>query len=305
MSSVRKTGGGAFDPSDRWVYFIASNVERMKFGSQAHDHILVAVNEVNTPRDEEIVEGWIDSGKRVFLDSGIFWLTNEHARANNVSMDIALGLAPDEIDNFDWLWNRYTKLVTRWGDRLWGYIELDQGGRANKVKTRARLEGLGFAPVPVYHPLNDGWEYFDELAQQYDRICFGNVVQADAATRKRLVATAWERHRRYPHLWIHLLGYTPNEVLYAMPINSGDSSTWLSSVRWSGYKEVAHGRGFSELPRGFQYQLGSDRDAEVGSRKATKMAALGAAMAERNWRHAMGRFAELGFEPYPEVTTHE
>ena len=62
------------------------------------------------------------------------------------------------------------------------------------------LEQMGLRPIPVYHPFNDGWDYFDYLAERYDRICFGNVVQADRETRKRLVATAWERHRKYPHL---------------------------------------------------------------------------------------------------------
>jgi hypothetical protein len=30
-------------------------------------------------------------------------------------------------------------------------------------------------------------------------------VQADRFTRIRLIATAYERKRKYPHLWIHLL----------------------------------------------------------------------------------------------------
>ena len=61
-----------------------------------------------------------------------------------------------------------------------------------------QAESLGLKPIPVYHPLLDGWDYFDELAAQYDRICFGNIVQAPAATRIRLLHTLWERHRRYP-----------------------------------------------------------------------------------------------------------
>jgi hypothetical protein len=52
------------------------------------------------------------------------------------------------------------------------------------------LEQMGLRPIPVYHPFNDGWHYFDYLAERYDLVCFDNVVQADRETRKRLVATA-------------------------------------------------------------------------------------------------------------------
>ena len=61
-------------------------------------------------------------------------------------------------------------------------VEVDQGGRENKIKTRARLEKMGLRPIPVYHPLNDGWDYFDYLAENYDRICMGNVVNAEASS---------------------------------------------------------------------------------------------------------------------------
>jgi hypothetical protein len=168
----------------------------------------------------------------LFIDSGVFALANGHAVEHEITMDEALSLAPTEIDGFDELYKRYCSIIETLGDLVWGYIEIDQGGRENKRKTRAKLEAQGFRPIPVYHPFNDGWEYFDELASDYDRICFGNIVQADQETRKRLLATAWERKRKYPHLWIHLLGLSPNERLNAYPIDCCDSSAWLMHVRW-------------------------------------------------------------------------
>jgi hypothetical protein len=55
--------------------------------------------------------------------------------------------------------------ATTYADRLSGYTELDQGGRDHKRRTRTRLHDLGLNPIPVYHPFNDGWDYFG--AEQY------------------------------------------------------------------------------------------------------------------------------------------
>lgn len=295
------TAGKSFNPSDKYAYFIASNIDRMKQGAPAHDHLLTAVNELKNETDMAHVEGWIGEGKKVLIDSGIYNLAMEHARHHGASHNEALNLAPAEIDGFDELLERYCQVIDRFGDRTWGYIELDQGGRENKIKTRAMLEGRGYRPIPVYHPFADGWDYFDYLAERYDRICFGNVVQADRTERLRLVATAWERHRKYPHLWIHLLGLTPNEWLYSLPINSGDSSSWLSVVRWSGYIERAAGATVGHLPRNFQYALGSDSHGPRGSRRATRMAAYGAYMLQLNWRNHLLALEEMGCEIYPPV----
>ncbi len=180
------------------------------------------------------------------------------------------------------LFDKYVAIINEFGDQLWGYIEIDQGGRENKIKTRAKLEGLGLRPMPVYHPFNDGWDYFDYLAQRYDRICFGNVVMADAATRKRLCATAWERRRRYPRLWIHLLGMTPSETLTAFPINSCDSSTWVGGLRWD--QQHTHIANKSiELGNGFTYVLASKEPTtgNAGWDKAVKLSGYNANMLSR------------------------
>lgn len=299
MKKRRKTGG-VFNPADQCIVFLAANMDRQKDIVDIHDYVLVAVNELNSPEQLAMVDEWVENGRKVFIDSGIFWLTNEHARKHNVRMDEALSLAPEEIDGFDALWDRYLAILDRFGSRAWGYIELDQGGMHNKKRTRARIEAEGFSPIPVYHPLNDGWDYFDELAQTYDRICFGNIVQAPPFDRKRLIATAWERHRKYPHLWIHLLGYTLSELLYALPINSCDSSSWLSGVRWSdGLRTFAGGKTVGGLPKNFSYKLGSPSDGETGAQKATQLSAYDMAFQQRNWRNHMQRLHGLGFELYP------
>lgn len=294
-----KTGGGTFDSQDPFVYFIASNVDRQQWGQRTHKNILIAVNEIKTESDMELVSGWLKDGRNVFIDSGVFNLAMEHVRKHNVTHNVALALAPNKIDGFNDLFERYVEIVRKFEQDAWGYIEIDQGGRENKIKTRAKLEAMGLRPIPVYHPFSDGWDYFDYLAERYDRICFGNVVQADRNTRMRLVATAWERKRKYPDLWIHLLGLTPNEWLYGFPISSGDSSAWLSAIRWSGYLERAAGGTFGNLPKNFQYQLAGDPTSERGSQKACTMSAYGAYLNELNWRNHLRTMEGLGCTIYP------
>jgi hypothetical protein len=301
--NVKKTGGGCFDPKEKSIYFLASNTNNLVQAAPIYDYLLVAVNELETEHTLSILEGVIAKGKKVFLDSGIFFLTNEHARKFNVSMDVALSLAPHEIDGFDALLERYLYIVKKYQDRLWGYIELDQGGRENKIKTRAMLEEYGLSPIPVYHPLNDGWDYFDYLAERYDRICLGNVVQANEPTRLRLAATLWERHQKYPDLWIHVLGYTPNQYIDAYPFNSLDSSSWLHSIRWSGAKERVGNEAFSEMPLDFRYKLGWQNDDDDSKNaysnvKAVEASAYQHKMQLLNWRNHQDEISDLGCSSY-------
>ncbi len=293
-----KRTGGRWDPKEQNVYFIASDVGSLIEGAKASDHLLVAVNEIGGNEELERLEGWADKGKRVFIDSGVFNLANSHAKKHDMRMDVALGLAPDEIDGFPALYASYVAMMKRIGPKVWGYIEIDQGGRENKIKTRARLEAEGLAPIPVYHPFNDGWDYFDYLGENYDRICFGNVVQADRITRQRLLATAWERRRKFPNLWIHMLGMTPNEWLHAFPVNSCDSSTWLRLVRWaSAFTAPVALKPFTHMSKNFTYAFGADGDAVNGHKRARQLGGYDAAMLVKNWRAVMTEYREQGCDP--------
>jgi hypothetical protein len=298
-STLKKTGGGRFDPHEGNIYFIASNMDSLEYGSQVHDYILIAINEVNSI-DLPRIERWLTSGKKLFIDSGVFNLATTYARKHDVSMDVALSIAPEQMEGFEALFKKYVNLIKHVESDVWGYIEIDQGGRDNKIKTRARLEALGLRPIPVYHPLNDGWDYFDELASQYDRICFGNIVQADPYTRKRLLATMWERHRRYPELWIHILGLTPNTHSHSYPSNSADSSSWLAGMRWShAMRESAMGAAIGAFSLNFRYRYGSAPDEPDSRYKALLMAGYCSHMLQLNWRNHIAALKELGIEVYP------
>lgn len=294
-----RTGGGTFEPDvDRNCFFLAGDPQN------AHRRYhLTAVNDARTEGDtREGVEEPIERGSKLFLDSGIFNLTNNHMRATGCTMDEALALAPEEITGFDDLFARYVELVQRYEPRLWGYIELDQGGLHNKRRTRQRLHDLGLNPIPVYHPLNDGWDYFDELAETYDRICFGNIVQASVPVRMQLLTTMWERRRRYPHLWIHILGFTANEWLLAIPSDSCDSSTWCGPLRWGNpatESSYLNRNITGHLPRGFTYNQDVDRHDEGGWMQAALCYAEAFDGLTDLWRQMLDDRAALGFERWP------
>lgn len=296
---IKATGGGRFEALEEPIYFAAGN--NIELIADIHPWSLMAVNDMGGKGGIDNLEYRLQIGNKVMLDSGIFWLTNRHKRAHKgMTMDEALSLAPDQIDGFEDLFDAYVGLVRRFEDRLWGYVELDQGGAVNKRKTRALLEGMGLTPMPVYHPLNDGWDYFDELCEGYDRICVGNIVQADMTTRKHLMATLWERHRRYPHVWIHALGMTPNELITVYPTNSCDSASYTYSVKY-GAESVPFSLSmldaFGRLPKSYSYQTGND-DGGKGRDKGLEFLASNAVFLVAVWRRQLADVAELFDHPW-------
>jgi len=294
---VKRTGG-RWDPKEDVRYFIASDLGSLSFAVGHHKGLLVAVNAIGGEAAIATIKSWTASGHQVLIDSGVFSLANDHAKRNRLSLEEALTLAPEEIDGFDELFTAYCRIATTLKNDCWGYVEIDQGGLAIKTKTRAKLEALGLSPIPVFHPLSDDWDYFDELATHYDRICVGNVVQADAEFRHRLIAEIWHRRRRYPDLWIHLLGYTPNATLNAFPVNSCDSSTWLSAVRWPDAFIVRSAlQPVSRLDTRFAYDYAKAERAPGGSGHAKSMGAYEAHFITVAWRALLDEYRRLGCDP--------
>lgn len=270
---MKNTTGGTFHRSDPFVYFLAAqpyDTERIYEVTPTalrYPYLLFAVNELEEQTSRDALERLLDRGVRVLMDSGIFALAMAHARLHGVSHDVGLAMAPDEIDGFARLWDRYAELATTYGDRLWGIIELDQGGAEVKPETRARIESeIGITPIPVYHPLLDGWDYYDSLATEYDRLCVGNIVMARRPIRTRLLHTMYERARKLPDggPWHHFLGLCPNDLSMSLPLAhaSADSTFWLVGTRWAGtaFYSGAMGTHLSKMPRGMWHH----RPAEPG-----------------------------------------
>lgn len=74
------------------------------------------------------------------------------------------------------------------------------------------------------------------------------------------------------------------ELINAWPLNSCDSSTWLSSVRWGvHYAHVANKNAW-QLGPGFSYRPGDERDGEKVHVKSRRFCGYNAAFASRMMR---------------------
>lgn len=288
------TGGGEFAPADRHLYFAAGWAQRYP------RHMLIPVDQLMSPAGETFLVELLDAGHAVLLDSGIFTLTNTHRKAAGISFYDALTLPPEDIPGYRKLRDRYVYLVSRYGTRLWGYVELDQGGRETKRRVRREFEQEGLRPIPVYHPLSDGWDYFDELAEQYDRVCWGNVSLSTQPVRVRMLHTMWERRRRYPDLWVHMLGLTPNEWCLSVPMDSGDSSSWLNPLRFPNVK-IGHValRRVGDLGPRFLYDQQAPPDSPTGRRTAQVVYSDAVQDANTVWQHVMARTDAMGLAAFP------
>lgn len=284
-SVVKHTGGGAFDSQEAPISFVVCSNSNMVEALPSATHVLVALNELNGPNDLARLDALLDSGRhKVLLDSGIHAINTAFVRAHPDHVGSSFLVPPKKMPGFAELRDKYVAVVKKYEDRLWGYVELDQGGIEWKPRIRAELEAEGLSPIPVYHPLVDPPGYFDELARSYDRVCLGNLAFQTAFVRKRLLLTIFERKRAYPHLWLHALGLFPNQWVRSMPIESCDSSTWTEPLRWGVFYEHANGQAISHLPKNFMYRYGAETDSPDSIQAAQTVAMTKAHMAQRNWR---------------------
>jgi hypothetical protein len=232
-----------------------------------HRDALVALNDIKTDEYVEKIKGYIKShNARFLIDSGTFALVSRVSRETGKSHSELFKQRAEDIPGFDSLWDNYIKYISALEDGgVWGYIELDFGGAEGKTILRKKLEDEGLRPIPVYHPLADPPEYFDTLCQQYDRIAYGGIVGLPRSIKKRIVATIWQRKQKYPGVWIHALGMSPNDTLSAYPSDSCDASSWLSGVKFGSNRAYACGATFSTLSRGYL----TERDSEFKELKGS------------------------------------
>jgi hypothetical protein len=281
----KATAGGLYDADEAPIYFFAGLPLR-DLKAAPHRYVLSAADQIT---GEDDLKERIERGGVVMLDSGAFALAAEHARTHGIPLADAFGLQPEQIDGFAEVFARYKRLCHTYEDELWGYVELDLGGAERKRETRAALESEGLRPIPVYHPMVDGWDYFDELASGYDRIGVGNLVKMPVSDRKRLLMTLWERRRLHTGLrWIHLLGFTPTTIATSLPcFESCDSSWWGWAIRYGapaapGGTALNHCIG--KFGAGYSYSRASDPHGDDGYVTATRFLSSQAALHQSAWR---------------------
>jgi hypothetical protein len=250
---VKRTSG-VWDKDVSPVYFQAQKPPQPLVNKGLFKFVLVALNNIRGEKDmEDLIRETKEDNLVLFIDSGVFNLAATHAKLHNIPLSTALDLPPNEVDGFDDLMVRYKAMIKRLDGLMWGYVEIDQGDTNQKRINRKQLEDEGYRPIPVFHALTDPMEYFDELASQYDRICFANLVEASPSLRRKLLQFIWEKKKQYPHLWVHGLGLTPSAMTNAYPMDSCDSSAWISAIRWPTWQLRSANVPFGYMPEAFRY----------------------------------------------------
>lgn len=274
--SVARTSGGKWDPGAPNIAFLAGDPKDQR--AHSSDAILLALNIIGPSHMEEL-DRWCDQ-RRVLIDSGVYTTAANHARAHGISLTEAFALPPEELDGWAELYEKWCSIAVRFGDRIWGMIELDQGGAEAATATRAQLtRDTGMVPIPAFHPLSDPAGYFHDLAGAHDRICIGGLVGGvHAAARLRLCWTVAERARAYPHLWMHLLGVSPSPLLLSLGVRgSTDSSGWLRPTRWThSWRTTALLAPISPMESGMAYRLDDAGHPERGQAKGRRLAGAAA-----------------------------
>lgn len=292
------TGGRFSSREERPLYFLAATISNVKSAGVIR-RFLASVAYAKSKKSHEQIRQMADDGDEILLDSGIHTLGEANVKAKGISRQEALAIPPDECPGWAGMSEAYLSLLRLVGDKVWGYVESDQGGATWKREIRKRYHDAGFSPIPVYHPMVDPYEYFDELCEGFDRVAVGNIAFAETKDRLAIVNDVRQRAKRYPHVWMHGLGYTPDERVIALPWDSMDSSTWIVPLQYPlGMNEKAMGRNVYRLGREFTYDRSVGAADPKGQGAAYRQAGYMARCLERNVAGALGRIQELGFEPW-------
>jgi hypothetical protein len=255
---VIHTGGGRFRRQDGFILFVVDRLMASVDFHNLYKYILVSLTEVSlTPTGLASVRHVTqDLGQTLMLDSGVYGFVNDYIRKHDT--DEPFGevrkKSPSTFADFEALVRKYVQFVQYFENDLWGYVEIDIGSPAEKTATRKLLEGYGLKPIPVYHPAVDDYDYFDYLAERYDRVCCGNMGQASEPIRMRILATLYERARKYPYLWVHVLGTRNHHWFNAYPLQSADATSWLEGLRFGQITHYVDGYPMGALSEEYTYR---------------------------------------------------
>lgn len=255
-----KQTDGIWDSEERHLYFISVFENSLATAGRVNKSLLIAAPYLARDKDISKCRDFCDSGGRLLIDSGVFGIAAEAARTMGVPLAQAIKSKLEDIEGSADFLQKWRKVIDATRDVCWGYIEIDLGGTQGKRETRAMLEELGYRPIPVFHCLTDPWEYFEELATQYDRVAVGNLVDAGKETRERILRRIHEARRSLPVKWVHALGVGVCPSFLSAPSESCDASSPTAPLRFCLPMKHTSAFEFSAVPE-FGYRHGQGKHA--------------------------------------------
>ena len=234
MSEKIQTGGGRFDPEDQGKYFLAiDDLWFYDLAALSPPDILIPVDELGSVLDD------LDDHQSLLVDSGVFSLAAAHAKKNSIPISQAFAEDPQNVDGWDELRNTYVSTILQHQEKMWGYVELDLGSQEDKEERREEMRQIGISPIPVYSVAGDSWEYFEHLAENYDRICVGSIAKVHQNYRKSVVAAISSFTSKMENRpWVHFLGMSPGTLVNTFFPSSCDSTTWYDVRRFGTLRSI-------------------------------------------------------------------
>lgn len=172
----------------------------------------------------------------LLVDSGAFSIASAYCKKHNIPLNQAFLTKYTSLDNYAKHWDKYIKVAQDYKDKYFGIVEIDLGGYQGKQEIRALIEQQGIIPIPVFHALVDPIEYFEQLVNEYDRVCISNIAFASKSDRvKIMLYINYYLYKQNLNTFIHWLGVGIVDSLFYNLLGSCDATTWLNGELYGKY----------------------------------------------------------------------
>jgi hypothetical protein len=129
-------------------------------------------------------------------------------------------------------WRDYAAWIKRWKPLLQTYANLDIIGNPEATwENQERLEGVGLAPLPVFHVGSD-WSYLERYIERYQYIALGGMVPHMRYHRRLMPWLVRAFKMAQGQAVYHGFGATAWRVVCSLPWYSVDSSSWGQGFRY-------------------------------------------------------------------------
>lgn len=188
------------------------------------------------------LDGLLDAGMNVYLDSGCFSIAADHGKTLGIPAHEVFMMSPSEMPFFESWYQVYIAVMPRIIDKLWGVVEIDFGDMQERAVTRQRIfDDTGVRAIPAFRFGKEPVEVFEHLVATHDRVCLAGLAKASPLVRNTALAYLREiQYRLNKDCWIHCLGVSGCGPFSSSGFASGDSSSYANAARYGATNGYTH-----------------------------------------------------------------